>query len=71
MPTSRVRRWWEFVAIVLAIISLWPSLLGWPHPFWRVAMYAMGAVMLVLFVINVIRIRRMGRQGSADGSDSS
>ena len=59
------QRWWEVLAILLALLSLWPWLLAgkypfWQHPLWRYPMYVMGAVMLVLFIVNVRRLWRMG-----------
>jgi hypothetical protein len=54
-------RWWERLAVLAAILSLWPRIVGWKHPFWTVFMYVMLAVMAGLFLVNVRRLRRMGR----------
>lgn len=54
------RRWWEKLAVLLAIASLWPVVLDWKHPFWRIAMYVMLGVMGVLFLANVVRLWRLG-----------
>jgi hypothetical protein len=52
--------WWEGVAIVLALVSIWPYFLGWPHPFWRVFAWTMLGLMAVVFVMRVRRVWRMG-----------
>jgi len=68
MALRKPRRWlsrrmagkWEVLAIFLALASLWPPILRWKHPFWKVFMYGMLGVMAVLFVLNVRRLWKMG-----------
>ena len=52
--------WVEWLAIIVAILSLWPWILGWPNPVWSILMYCMLALMAVLAVVNVRRLWRMG-----------
>ena len=52
----------ETVAIFLAILSLWPRILGWPHIAWKVFMYVMLAAMVWVFVRRVCRYRQMVRE---------
>lgn len=53
-------RWWEKAACLLALASVWPWLLRWPHPFWGILMYTMLGVLGVFFVGNVVRLWRLG-----------
>ena len=66
MTERLVHRAWERLAILVAVASLWPWILKWPHPFWRVLLYVMLGVMGVLVVVNVRRIWRMGHPSSPD-----
>ena len=68
MTLHAVRRWIEGVLTLLAVLSLWPWVLGWPHPAWRILMYVMLAVMAVLFLLNVVRLWRMGHGRAGDGN---
>ena len=61
-----VRKWVERVAILLALLSLWPWVLGWPHPGWRIVMYAMLGLMGLLFVVNFVRLWRLGHRKPPD-----
>jgi hypothetical protein len=47
--------WWEWIAIFIAILSLWPRVLRWPNPIWDVFLW--GAVVLMIVVL-VRRVRR-------------
>ena len=69
MPERPFGHWWERLAILVALLSLWPWLLGWKHPAWQVLMYAMLGVMAVLFVVNVRRLWRMGHPPETEGKD--
>jgi len=61
-PEPRVRYWWEWIAILLAIASLWPRmLLRWEHPAWGYLMYAMLVLMVIVAVRRIRRIQRVGR----------
>ncbi len=51
--------WWEDAAIILAIISLWPAVLGWEDQFWRWVLCASATVMLFVFVRRIRRFRRL------------
>ena len=63
MSPTPARRWIEALATVLAVLSLWPWILGWTHPLWKVFMYFMLAVMLALFIANIRRLWRLGHPG--------
>lgn len=57
-PATNKRRWGEDIAIVLAIFTLWPRILGWPGiPFRILELIALGA-MVVIFVRRIGRIRQ-------------
>ena len=60
MTRAVARLWVERTLTVLAIASLWPWIMGWPHPVWRILMFVMLAAMVVLFLINCIRLWRLG-----------
>ena len=59
MQNSIFGRFWPAIAIILAIMSLWPRILGWKNPAWDYLMYAALAVMLWLCVYNIVKLRRM------------
>ena len=59
MTRDVARRLTEGFLTFLAILSLWPWILGWPHPGWRIFMYAMLGAMALLFVANAVRLWRM------------
>jgi hypothetical protein len=61
-----VWKWIEAAIILLAVLSLWPWILRWPHPAWRILSYVMLAAMGGLFVFNVVRLRRMGHSKGPD-----
>ena len=52
--------WWEGLAVFLALGSIWPYWLAWPHPFWRIFAWTMLGLMAVLFVLRFRRVWRMG-----------
>ena len=54
-PVERKRPWWEDVVIVLAVLTLWPRILGWSGMFYQVLEG------LALGVLVVILVRRIGR----------
>ena len=66
MSRSAGARWWEKLSVLLAVASLWPWILGWKHPFWKIAMYVMLGVMAVLFLVNVVRLWRLGHPSPPD-----
>lgn len=53
--------WWEDAAILLAIASFWPVLLGWPSMLWRYLLYAMGGLMIVIFFRRRRRLKNLRR----------
>ena len=59
--------WFERLLFLLALVSIWPSLIGWTHPLWKVLMYVMLGVMGVLLVVNIRRLWRMGHSGPGPG----
>jgi hypothetical protein len=66
MSRSAAWRWLEALAILLALASLWPWILGFTNPLWKLFMYVMLGVMLVLFAANARRIWRIGRSKPQD-----
>ena len=66
MSQKRTSHWWETVAIFAAIVSLWPRILGWPHPFWSVLLYVMLALMLLVGVLRLRRLWRLKRGSDGD-----
>ena len=55
---TKKRRWGEDIAIILAIFTLWPRILGWPGIHFRLLeLVALGA-MVVVFVRRIRRIRQ-------------
>ncbi len=64
MSRGAGRVWIERILTLTALASLWPWLLGWRHPAWRILMGVMLAVMAALLVVNITRLWRMGHPKS-------
>lgn len=50
---------WEDVATLVAIGTLWPVILGWPHPAWRWVLYGTAALMVFVFIRKLRRLWRL------------
>lgn len=50
--------WVEDIVIVLAILTLWPRILGWPGIWYRILEIVALGVLVVIFVRRIGRFRR-------------
>ncbi len=49
----------ESLIIFLAILSLWPVVLRWEGPIWKLLMYIFLFLLLVIFVSRINRFRKL------------
>jgi 1,4-dihydroxy-2-naphthoate octaprenyltransferase len=71
MPAPRWLKWAEKLALFVALLSIWPVILGrehafWRHPGWTVFMYVMLGILALMFAANVVRLSRMGHPRGDD-----
>ena len=59
-PVERKRPWWwvEDLVVILAVLTLWPRILGWPGMFYRVLEVIALGVLVAIFVRRIGRFRR-------------
>jgi len=67
VPQGKPIPWWEDVAVILAIVCIWPVVLKWPNPCWRYFMYVMAVLMVVVFFRRKRRLQELARPQRESG----
>lgn len=52
---------WEWVAIFAALLALWPWILGFKHPVWKLVLYLALALMLIVAIRKIRRFKSIRR----------
>lgn len=57
-PKKRI--WWlEEILILLCIFTLWPTILGWRHPFYEYLLYVALTTLIVIFLRRLKRFHQV------------